>query len=160
MFSRHSTQARDLAALLLFGLAIVTVFAPVFAERLNLISHDNLKFFFPAFLIAPTLWEPNAQLGFPVFADPQFQTFFPLRYLFPASLWGFQAYTFSALVLGAFFVYKYAQYLGARLVPALIAGLLFGFSGSFAGQMTMAAVPLASAWLPAVLYYCHRLLAD
>lgn len=151
---------QDTMALGLFLLSLLLTYIPILFGSHDLISHDNLEFFLPAFLSEPKLWEPLGSLGFPVSADPQFQVFYPLRYLFPATEAGYHVYVFSALVIGAFFAYRYAHFLGGAFLPAVIAGLIFGFSGSLAGQITMSIVPQASAWLPAVLYFTHRLLVE
>ncbi len=146
------------SAIVFSAYAILTavILAPVAFGGKTLLSHDNLLGYYPLFVFKG-LWNGALQGGFPLFADPQSQTFFPLAYFFPSSPAGFDLYAGTILVLGCFFAYLLAYDLTQSLIPSVIAGMIYGFSGSVLGQISMINVTGTSIWLPLVVLFFLRL---
>ena len=103
----------------------------------SLIIHDNLTFFYPAFLKGFTFWDSFLQLGFPIGHDPQYQTFYFLKYLFPKTEIGFTLYILSSILTASYFTFLLTHKLTEHLIGSMFAGLIFGFSGNFLGQLSM-----------------------
>ncbi|MBK8394923.1 MAG: YfhO family protein [Leptospiraceae bacterium] len=118
----------------------------------SLIIHDNLTFFYPAFLKGFTFWDSFLQLGFPIGHDPQYQTFYFLKYLFPKTEIGFTLYILSSILTASYFTFLLTHKLTEHLIGSMFAGLIFGFSGNFLGQLSMSGVTMTEAYLPVVVY--------
>lgn len=127
---------------------------------IHLISHDNLREFFPAFVSGPVLWEPGLQLGYPAFADPQTQTFYPVKYIFPKTVPGFHCYALIHIFFAAFFTYMLTHKITRALIPSIVAGIIFAFSGSIVGQLTMLPVAVTTSWMPLILLGFYTLILN
>lgn len=123
----------------------LVVFNKVFFNDNHFISHDNFIQFFVSFKNS-TLWESDLGYGFPVFADPQWQLFYPFLYFFPKNLRGFDFYLLHFFIIGAYFTYLFSFYLTKNYLASLVSGLVFALSGSMIGQMSIMSVPAASSF--------------
>ena len=106
------------------------------------------------------LWNPYLFDGYPQFADPQAQVFYPVSLAF-ALLTSFSAKAvYVQLVLHYFlagvFMYLYAG-LHTRNLPArLIAALIYMFNGFMVGQFQHLAMINTVAWLPLALFFLEK----
>lgn len=132
-------------------------FSPVvFKDRL-LAPFDGLRFHYPHFQLARTLWDPRLGAGFPVAADPQVMTWYPpamLGALVPQSWNGF---VISAYVLASWFTFLYVRGLTRNAFAGAISGLVFGASGFMCAQLAHTAIVHTAAWLPAILFCLDEL---
>ena len=125
--------------------------------KVHLLSHDNLIQFFPSFVTKPALWDPALQLGYPAYADPQSHNLYLFSYLFPRTASGFQYFALLHVFLAAFWAYLLSHRITKSLIPSLTAGVIFGFSGSIVGQITMLPVAAATSWMPLVFLCFYNL---
>lgn len=154
----RNSMIRNVFVFISFVVFYIIFFAPVLFGNGSFIIHDNTKEFFPAFLTNPVLWESKIGLGYPVFADPQQQVFYPLQYIFPKSIDGFNFYVIHFFILGSFFAYLFAYELTGAILVSVLAGVLYGLSGSMLGQLSMLTVVSVSSFLPGILYSYYLLM--
>jgi len=104
-------------------------------------------------------WNPYIFCGMPFLANPQSAVFYPFSYLFvfmsfPAALNIFiVAHTFIA----GYFAYKLAQSAGMNRSGSTAAAFVFMFNGFYLVHTEFMSNIACYAWLPAVLFYFHRL---
>ncbi len=101
------------------------------------------------------LWEPNIFGGFPFLAQPQGNTFYPpnwINLLVPVRV-GVTLLMVFHVWLAAFGMYAYTRYLGARWLPAVLAGLGFAYGGLLTGRLWAGHGPVYAVfiWTPAML---------
>src|SRR5262245_46913712 len=86
--------------LVFYSLLYTLFFAPaLLADRL-LAPGDGILYYLPAFYAPRTLWTTLLLSGFPVSADPQIQSWYPLKYVF--SYFGsWNGFVISAYVLAS-----------------------------------------------------------
>ncbi|MFN2432558.1 MAG: YfhO family protein [Gemmatimonadota bacterium] len=132
-------------------------FSPVlFTDRL-LAPDDGVTFFLPGFLSRPVLWTDLLFAGFPVFADVQAQTWYPLARALAGVPGAWDPYVVSAYVLASCFTYGYARAIGTSRFAAAVAGLIFGMSGFLIAHLRHVTFLHTAAWLPLVLWSLERL---
>lgn len=106
-------------------------------------------------------WNPYIFGGFPLAGDVQAAAFYPLTWLFavlpPAA--AFNLGLALSLILGFTFTAALARSLGLPAGAALLAGIVFAFSGYLVGNLGLTNLVEASIWLPAALWMGHRLAA-
>lgn len=133
------------------------VFYKIFFLNYHFINHDNFIQFYVSF-IKTTLYDSYLGYGFPVYGDPQWQIFYPFRYLFPKTLKGFDFYCLHFFLIGAYFTFLLSFEFTQKFIPSFIAGLIFSLSGSMTAQMSMLSVPATSSYLPVIFYFYYKLL--
>ena len=148
---RHYSQA-----LLAYTLLYVIFFSPVlFGGGLIFYSDGSLSdFYSPA-----QLWSNEYFAGHPVFAAPEKQYSYPLRYLFaalPQSV-SYNLYVLFGFVLSAWFTYGYCYRLSQSAVAAFAGGLIFGFCGFMMINVDHLSMIHATAWMPLLLWSLHQL---
>jgi Bacterial membrane protein YfhO len=104
-------------------------------------------------------WTPYVFSGMPFLADPQVGAWYPLNWPFfalgitPRSIeWETALHAFLAIVGG----FLLARDLVGSVVPAAFAGVLFGFSGFFAGHSSHTGIFQAASLLPWLLWAARR----
>ena len=164
--------ALDFAALALFlvlpWLRLWRLFTPYAPDQMTLAEGDFNVEFFPltraigAIVRAGELplWNPWSDAGQPLLADPQSAIWYPLNWVLPwlvtdhdgASLVALEAFTVFHLFLAATFMYLLArQVIGSRF-GALIAALVFTYSGLMTAY-PIQQVPIirTAVWMPLLL---------
>lgn len=109
------------------------------------------------------LWEPAIFNGFPLYADPQVNTFYPpawLMVLLPTTI-GISWYMVLHVWLAGLGMYAFVRFMGARRLPALLAGVVFAFGGLLAGRLwaghtTLYALDAWTPWVLLALAWCVR----
>lgn len=108
-------------------------------------------------------WEPHLYNGFPFMAQPQQNVFYPPGWLFivlPTTM-GISWYVLFHIVIAGLGMWAFTRFLGARWLPALLAGVAFAFSGLLAGRLwaghtTVYAVDAWTPWLLLALAWAVR----
>jgi len=131
-------------------------FSPIWLEGRSLAPGDALQFYRPNFL-PMTLWEPNLMTGFPVAADPQVMTWYPLSLLLSWMPRTWNLFVISAYTIGSWFMCLYALALTGNLSAGLLSGLIYGLNGFFMMHLAHISMIQSAAWLPAMLLAAERL---
>ncbi|MEJ7615371.1 MAG: hypothetical protein WKF30_00010 [Pyrinomonadaceae bacterium] len=132
-------------------------FSPViFADRL-LAPGDAAVYYLPTFLSPRTLWEPNIWGGYPVAADQQTMTWYPLALLFSFLPHAWNLYVLSAYVLASCFTYAYVYQLTRSALAGFVAGTIYGLSGFMVAHLGHTTMIHNAAWLPLVIWSFENL---
>lgn len=138
-----------LLLLALFALYYVVYFAPVLV-RGGILAPGDGEVYYLSYFNLPILqfWNDSILSGFPVIADIQAQTLYPLRWLSPS---------YNVLVLAAYVVAAVGMFglalsqTGSRLA-ALFAAFVFSGSGFMMGHLGHLGIIHSAAWVPAILW--------
>src|SRR5262245_26194886 len=131
-------------------------FSPVLFSGRILAFSDSLALYLPSFLSPVSLWEPNLQGGFPVAADLQNATWYPIARLF--ALFGFwNGFVISAYVLISCFSYAYTYFLTKSWVGAAVSGIVAGMCGFSMAHLCHTIILHGMAWIPLVLLSIAKL---
>jgi hypothetical protein len=131
-------------------------FAPVIFYGKLLAPGDGLNQSLPAFLSPRTLWTTLLFGGYPIAADIQNMTWYPLSLLF-SLLHSWNIFVISAYVIASSFTFGLVYTLTHSKISGFIAGLIFGMSGFFMAHLGHTNMIQSAAWLPAILLCLERL---
>jgi len=101
------------------------------------------------------VWTPQLGCGFPLLAEGQAGTFYPLHLIGYLGLPYYHTYSLMVYLhclLAAVFAALLAWRVGVGWSGAVIAGLVYGYSGYFVSKVLFITVLETGAWLPLVLY--------
>ncbi len=101
------------------------------------------------------VWTQQIGCGFPLLAEGQAGVFYPLHVIGYLGLPYYQTYSVMAYLhclLAALFAALLARRIGLGWAAAVVAGLIYGFSGYFVTKVLFITVLETGAWLPLVLY--------
>ena len=152
-----STKLKHAASVFSFFVLLYCIFfSPVlFSGRILAIS-DSLALYLPSFLSPVSLWEPDLQAGFPVAADLQNGTWYPIARLF--ALFGFwNGFVISAYVLLSCFSYAYTYFLTKSWVGAAVSGIVAGMCGFSMAHLCHTIILHGMVWIPLVLLSIEKL---
>lgn len=145
-----------LFALLAYSLIYVIFFSPVlFGGGQLFYSDGSLSDFYSS----AQLWSNEYFAGHPVFAAPEKQYSYPLRYLFsslPQAV-SYNIFVLSGFVLTAWFTYGYCYRLSQSSFASFAGGLIFGLSGYMLINVDHLSMIQATAWMPLLLWSLHQL---
>lgn len=144
-----------LAFLFFYGL----FFSPAWLDGRDLAPGDGLAFYRPNYL-PKTLWEPNLMTGFPVAADPQVMTWYPISLLLSWMPGTWNLFVISAYAIGSFLSCLYVVALTKDLLAGILSGLIYGMSGFFMAHLGHTSMIHAAAWLPGILLASEKLRAN
>lgn len=165
----------NLVVFALFGALATLFFAPLLSHGLLQYNVDNHVHYLPyKHFIAEALrsgvlplWNPLTGIGMPVAGNPQYGLFYPANVLFVLlpPLAAQAVYILLHAAMSGTFTYVYARRLRLRAPAALLAGILYAFTGP--ALMYHAFLPMIAAlpWLPAAAiaiesYRRHRRLTS
>jgi hypothetical protein len=169
---RWQAYLPDLAAVLLFALLpwlrFWRFFTPYPPDQMTLVEGDfNVEFFPLTRAIGAIvrggdvpLWNPWSDAGQPLLADPQSALWYPLNWLLPwlvtdhsgASVVLLEAHTVAHLFLAALFMYVLARHVLRSRFGALVAALVFAYSGLLTAYPIQQVPILRTAiWMPLLL---------
>ncbi len=139
-----------IATFLGFLAFFVAFFWPAEFGRL-MASGDGFVESVPAFLGPHNLWEPTMLLGYPLFADPNQQLWYPLAWLhlLPHA---FNAFAVAPFILAASGMAGFVRALTRSTQAGVVSGLIYalgGFMISHAGHLMLTH---PAAWAPFVLW--------
>lgn len=130
-----------------FGNDIVRTYHPLGVELLRALNEGRIP-----------LWTTGMYGGFPVLADAQIGALYPVNLLLFRLLPAHFALSYSMLLHLAWAgagMYLLARAFDLRVSAALLAGLVFSFSGFMFSRLAHVTVLFSSAWLP-WLIYCYE----
>lgn len=108
------------------------------------------------------LWNPYLAGGHPVSAEPELSSLYPLNIilLLPVSMAAAHTWyiVIHYMLLGVFTYLLARRGLNLGPVPALMAGLIFTFSGTLIAQLTHMSLISTLAWMPLILLLYIRAL--
>lgn len=123
-----------------------------------LIGSDLKEAYYPNFHSDDSLWSRWLMTGFPVYASPPEQTFYPLKWLFKA-LDAWNAYLMIPFVIGSTGVYVYTRRLTGSRSGAALAGVIFGLSEAGFFRYVHVNIHHGLAWVPWFLIAVEQLAA-
>jgi hypothetical protein len=115
-------------------------------------SGDAVVESIPALLGPHNLWEPAMLLGYPLFADPNQQYWYPLSWVVHAVPHAFNAYAIAPFVLAAFGMAGFVRSLTQTTASGIIAGLIYALSGFMISHAGHLMISHPAAWAPFVLW--------
>ncbi len=106
------------------------------------------------------LWIPQALTGTPLLADFQSGMFYPLNFLFYlfSNIDAWSLYIIIQPVLASIFCFAFLRNLKLKILPSLIGGFIFAFSGFMMVWLEYGIVGHAGLWLPLILLTIDKLL--
>ncbi len=141
---------------LFFTVLYVVFFSPViFAGRLLAYS-DAVFYSIPNFYAPRTLWTNLLFSGYPVAADPQTQTWYPLAVLFSLLPNSWNAYIISGYVLSGCFMFGYVRTMTQSQLAGLVAGVSYSMSGFMIGRLVQIPLIHAAVWLPLIFWALEK----
>ncbi len=147
------------AAIVFLGFLVfyTLFFAPGMLGDRVLAFDDGIGYFLPAYYAPKTLWTDLIFGGYPVAADPQNMTWYPVARLLSWIPGSWNAFFVLAYVLAASFAYCYAYTLTASPLASVVAGLVYSLSGFMMSHMSVMGMIHAAAWVPLLLCALERL---
>src|SRR3990172_82403 len=167
LISRLWVARGHILAGLLITAGLLFVFRGALLKGLVFFEKDTLVYYYPVLaelrrslqVGALPLWTPYIYGGFPLFADGESGTLYPVNFLLmlltspeTALLW------LGPLRLGmaALFMYLYARIIGLGSLGGLVSALVFAFGGFTIGQLHHLNLSNGALWLPLILYFVER----
>ena len=147
---------RVLGALLFYSFLYTIFFAPVLFSAQLLAPGDGVLYYLPAFYIPYSLWTTLLFSGFPIAADPQIQSWYPLKLLF-SYFHAWNSFVISAYVLASFFTYSYVITLTKSSWSALISGTIYGMSGFMIAHLGHTSMIHNALWIPLIVLALEKL---
>ncbi len=162
-------RLRRFLPLLLIICSTLILFRHLTFSDLILARGDTYNYFYPywdarnaAFRAGELpLWTTDLFMGLPLLANPQLGTYYPLNWL-TAPFRAPQAIKISILLhsvlagLGVYYLYREA--VEKRVMPALLAALVYSFSGYLGAHVEQINQYQGLAWLPFLFALYHRTL--
>lgn len=142
--------------LLFFIVLFVLFFSPIIFTGYLLAPNDGLNYNLPNFYSPRTLWTNLLFSGYPVAADPQAQTWYPLAFLFSLFPNSWNAYMISAYVLSACFMFGYVWTVTQSRMAGLVAGIGYSMSGFMIGRLGQVPLIHAAVWLPLIFWVIEK----
>lgn len=150
----------NLFAAVFFALLSSLFFLPIVFQGKLLAPGDALVQYLPAFQGGTHIWTTQILCGFPWYADPQSQTFYPLKQLLSAIPGGWNLYMIAAFTCAGFFSALYAFSLTGCWTGALIAGCIYGYNGFMLSNLRHTTIVHSATWLPLALWAIRRARLD
>jgi len=159
--NRHPGRA---AALLFLGLSLLFFGRALWPPPGQVLAGHDMIGFYAVFWEAVRealragwlhIWEPDIFTGYPFLAQPQQDTFYPpnwINLILPLRF-GITLHMVFHVWLAAFGMYCYTRVMGARPLPAVLAGIGFAFGGLLAGRLWAGHSPVYAVfiWTPLIL---------
>ncbi len=140
------------AAVACYALFYAAFFAQGFLTSNLIAPSDSLDFGVAAFLSAPALWTGGMFSGYPIAADPQALTWYPLLHLFRATGLGWNAFLVASYVVASATCFLLVRRLTGSTLAGAFGGIVYGFSGVMLAHISHFNQIHAAAWLPLVVY--------
>jgi Bacterial membrane protein YfhO len=141
----------------IYSLFYIVFFSPVLFSGRLLAPGDGFTYYLPNFFPDRALWEPLLFSGFPVAADPQVMTWYPVSSIF-SFFRSWNSFIISAYVLGSSFTYGYVFRLSQSRLAGFISGLIFGMSGFMMAHLGHTSIIHTAIWMPLFIWALEELL--
>jgi hypothetical protein len=148
------------SALIFYTLFYSLVFLQSLRASNYIAPSDTLDFGVATYLSEPALWTGGMYSGYPVAADPQTLTWYPLLQLFRVLEVPWNVFMISAYVLASACCFLLVRRLTGSTLAAVLGGFTYGFSGVMLVHMSHFNQIHAAAWLPLVVYGLHLIRSD
>lgn len=144
-------RAGTWSAVLVFVAGITAVFAPAFFQGRYLATGDAVVFSIPAYYAEHGLWSNLVLMGFPTYATPGTQAFYPLSWL---SLipYSYNVFIMSAYVIAAFGTYGYVRAVTANHGAGIVGGFCYALGSFMVAHLGHVMMIHSVAWLPFVIW--------
>ena len=147
---------RDLRAAALAWLAYAAFFGAFFWRSLMsgyyIAPSDSLDFGVAAYLSPVMLWTQAMYSGYPIAADPQSLTWYPLLHAFRALGLDWNLFLISAYSIACTTCFLFVRRLTGSTLAGAFAGFTYGFSGVMLAHIIHFNQIHAAAWVPLALY--------
>lgn len=141
---------------LFFSILYLIFFSPVIFGARLLAPGDGIHYYLPNFYLGKMFWDPLLLSGFPVAADPQAMTWYPLSWMF-SLLGSWNGFVLSAYVLGSSFVYGYVYTLTQSKLGGVVSGIVYGMSGFMMVHLGHTSIIHAAVWMPMLIWAVEML---
>ncbi len=139
---------RGLAALTMYGVLFAAFFAKSFSTGGYIAPSDNLDMGMANFLSPRTFWTEGMYSGFPIAADSQALTWYPMLHALTSFDWGWNVFIVLPYVFASLNCFLFVYVLCRSFLPAFFAGLVFGFGGSMMMHINHFVLIHSAAWIP------------
>jgi len=136
------------------GLYLIFFSPVIFSGRL-LAPGDGIRYYLPNFYLGKMFWDPLLLSGFPVAADPQAMTWYPLSWIF-SLFHEWNGFVISAYVLASSFTYGYMFTLTQSRLASIVSGIVYGMSGFMMAHLGHTSIIQAGAWLPLLIWALEK----
>lgn len=139
-------------ALLLYAAFYCGFFYQSFLSDNYIAPSDSLDFGVAAYLSPPALWTQGMYSGYPIAADPQSLTWYPVLHLFRLAGLDWNVFLISAYVIASAACFLLVRRLTGSNLAGAFSGFAYGFSGVMLGHIGHFNQIHAAAWVPLALY--------
>ena len=150
MLSRD--PARFAAALLLYSLFYLAFFLKSLLTSNYIAPSDSLDFGVAAYLSAPASWTDGMYSGYPIAADPQALTWYPILHLMRSLGASWNAFIIAPYVIASATCFLLVRRMTGSTTAGVFSGFTYGFSGVMLGHIGHFNQVHAAAWVPLALY--------
>ena len=140
------------AALLLYLLFYLAFFRPSLTTGVEIAPGDALDFGLSTFLSPTTVWTDAMYSGYPIIADPQALSWYPVFQLMRALGFSWTLFEIVGYVIASTTAFLLVRRLTASSIAGVFGGVVFGFSGTMLAHINHFNQVNAAAWLPLVVY--------
>ncbi len=138
-----------------YSVLYLTFFSPVILLGRLLAPGDGIHYYLPNFYLGKMFWDPLLLSGFPVAADPQAMTWYPLSWIF-SFIGSWNGFVISAYVLGSSFTYGYVYTLTQSRLNGLVSGIIYGMSGFMMVHLGHTSIIHGAVWLPLLIWALEK----
>lgn len=147
----HKFSAQNACLLLAILSFYLAYFYPITGSNRLLAFGDGVSYYLPNFYAGISLWDQSIASGFPMAADPQAMTWYPLRILLSSVTNTWNLFVILAYVLASYFTYLYVRFVAQSFLGGVVAGIVYGLSGFMAAHLDHTSIIHSAIWLPLIL---------
>jgi hypothetical protein len=152
----NSGVIRDVRAFAAALLAYAAFYGAFFWKSLAsgdyIAPSDSLDFGVAAYLSPFALWTEGMYSGYPIAADPQSLTWYPVLRLFHLVGADWNVFLISAFAIASATCFLFVRRLTGSNVAGILGGITYGFGGIMLGHIGHFNQIHAAAWVPLALY--------
>jgi hypothetical protein len=143
------------AALLLYSLFYLAFFFRSLSTGNYIAPSDSLDFGVAAYLSAPALWTEGMYSGYPIAADPQSLTWYPVLYVLRGLGASWNLFIIAPYVLASATCFLLVRRMTGSNTAGAFSGFTYGFSGVMLSHIGHFNQVHAASWVPLALYGLH-----
>jgi hypothetical protein len=139
-------------ALLAYSLFFLGFFAQSLRGANEIAPGDALDFGLATFLSPTTVWTDAMYSGYPIIADPQALSWYPVFQLMGALGFSWTLFEIAGYVLASTTAFLLVRRVTTSTIAGIFGGIVYGFSGIMLAHLNHFNQVHAAAWLPLVVY--------
>jgi hypothetical protein len=139
-------------ALLAYSLFYLGFFAQSLRGANEIAPGDALDFGLSTFLSPTTVWTDAMYSGYPIMADPQALSWYPVFQLMRALGFSWTLFEIAGYVLASTTAFLLVRRVTRSSIAGFFGGIVYGFSGIMLAHLNHFNQVHAAAWLPLVVY--------